>query len=965
MPYPTEWNISTEAEVDFSEEENLDVVEVDSLFYSDEGSTPTPNIELSEEGDNDTQMELDVVAEAVFDKQNRKIGEIDYKDEQMQTKVNLLKGEKYSLEHKTVVTKSVKIEPAEHVDLQKVDGEGGGEAMDISDDSGNFEELDENGAEVLGIEKDLHDIEAQEVKALKREPDSGISQSSFDDIERKRERLAKLKADLKSPPTLHSAKFDLKDGPVVACEMENDKNLSPFGPLSFYPVEYELQAGFSDFGARYRHKGVSLTDEEISPKNKKKIDSEQSGNAKFMYFGGTPPPFKSHEFTTAMPPGLSRGLPSPPLTEVGSDDTKREEIGIGSNVSPLWDSEPMNKQANIEDGQNAEDYMFGEKPPWYKEAGARRRRYGSVGKTKTTRFQQDVAGEFAATSQALQKWPPLMGVEAEKTGETKGIKWPGVDSPPKFSGFDEPAVVNMFSLISPQKGFRKMASLLGQGPSKPSDIPSAQNLFGYANSNDPQKGPNREKDKHIRDHVTSHTFVGHNVNSTTTTESTEHYWEAIALLRPAREKILAFEAPFDLVRLLKHVRLLYPVNPLTPDGRYDHLSFRLIRVDVSDRNNPSGFDEIASLSEAHLDGGRLQERYENEIIPRLLSLTETDRVWVTRLWVQDGRDTSNFFKLDLVFPLPQGASLGTTEYFSAQYDTTPDPPGCIRTEFEAAVLALMGGDVVDIANVQVDRYKKEWLVWTSRMDDATFLRTFLWKIDDPTINIYPPNWHPHQSFEQAEEEREARERRREREVQDGRHMLDLGSRIENPTNSQIMQDFNDAARRDQANQNQDPDIRDQLNTPQMGEQARQVGQLIIELGRQRQTLERVQRTFETANTQTAERIALLNTQNQALRSAARCHLPLGARTCNQDVFGDFQGNLYAMMLSHWRRYHLPQERRCQLHILCHANLDMLNDDELEDHREMHQIEGHAIQEGIQPTNFGGINNGMLVIRITS
>ena len=52
----------------------------------------------------------------------------------------------------------------------------------------------------------------------------------------------------------------------------------------------------------------------------------------------------------------------------------------------------------------------------------------------------------------------------------------------------------------------------------------------------------------------------------------------------------------------------------------------------------------------------------------------------------------------------------------------------------------MGREAIDEANVQVDRYKKEWLDWTSRMDDASFIRNFLWRIDDPTINVYPKNW---------------------------------------------------------------------------------------------------------------------------------------------------------------------------------------------------------------------------------
>ena len=52
----------------------------------------------------------------------------------------------------------------------------------------------------------------------------------------------------------------------------------------------------------------------------------------------------------------------------------------------------------------------------------------------------------------------------------------------------------------------------------------------------------------------------------------------------------------------------------------------------------------------------------------------------------------------------------------------------------------MGRELTNDADVQVDRYKREWLEWSSRMNDQTFLRDLIWKIDDPTINVYPKNW---------------------------------------------------------------------------------------------------------------------------------------------------------------------------------------------------------------------------------
>ena len=125
-----------------------------------------------------------------------------------------------------------------------------------------------------------------------------------------------------------------------------------------------------------------------------------------------------------------------------------------------------------------------------------------------------------------------------------------------------------------------------------------------------------------------------NVVSTIKTQANPQSRNAVTLVRPARDKIVLFDQPFELERLLEHVRLLYPVHPMTPEGRYDHLSFRLIRVDVSDPDTPTGFEQIASVSDAYRDGGPLRDHYQNEIMPRLMAITDDEQVWVIRTFVR-------------------------------------------------------------------------------------------------------------------------------------------------------------------------------------------------------------------------------------------------------------------------------------------------------------------------------------------
>ena len=71
-----------------------------------------------------------------------------------------------------------------------------------------------------------------------------------------------------------------------------------------------------------------------------------------------------------------------------------------------------------------------------------------------------------------------------------------------------------------------------------------------------------------------------------------------------------------------------------------------------------------------------------------------------------------------------------------------DPELWFRAAFEREVRELLGGDAGNPTHckVQVDRFKGEWLEYRADMTANQFLEEFLWKIDDPLINIYPFDW---------------------------------------------------------------------------------------------------------------------------------------------------------------------------------------------------------------------------------
>ena len=524
MPNPVDCANAAEEEVDYGGEEDLDTVEDDGLFFPREGPTHEPDFDSSTgKSEDDVSMGNNDVAERSLSskmskpwpfKRDKKTAEVDDEDKEELLKEILTKGPKCFEEHKVVNAKIVKTEVAIHVVSKANDGEGGEEAMDISDDSGHFEELDENGAEILGIEKDLQDIEAQEDKAKNSKADSDRAEKA----------LATLNAELRGPLIHHGAKFDPNDGPVVPCEMEFARNLSPFGPVDFYPDEHKLQAEFSNHtDAKHQSKRLFNVDEEISPKSREKFDFKQSETAKLETGRKTLP--------ATMPPQYLGALPSPPLTDIGNE-TRRNAIGASSHVLPHSSPQPIDKQVNSEVAKDNTGYLFGAKSPWYRERTEAEYLFGGKPPWYRERVQlpllenskgsnavalsnpseRDVLSEAGAPdlrewnpsakeSTAASSWPSWMTPKEIKDLENGGINGLSIASLQKLWEMNAPIHVNLVSL--PQGGFAILASSMqGQGPSKAQGL--SQFAFGYETSDNLPKQLNTEKDKDIRDHVTSH-----------------------------------------------------------------------------------------------------------------------------------------------------------------------------------------------------------------------------------------------------------------------------------------------------------------------------------------------------------------------------------------------------------------------------------------------------------------------------
>ena len=518
MPNPNDWTNALDEELDYSEDEDLDIVEDDGLF-SAEGLMQAPDFDSpSEKGQNDvstgenddSEVHLSPKAsQPLFGKKDKKTGESDNADEEELLQEMLTKGVKYFEEHKVLDAKITKTEVAIHVKSKTNDGEGGDEAMDMSDDSGHFEELDENGVEILGIEKDLQDIEAQEDNVQENETDS----------DRAAKALATFKKELRSPPIHHGAKFDPKDGPVVSCEMEFDRNLSPFGHVNFYPNKDELQAEFSDHAeARFRNKRVSSSDEEISPKNRKKFDLQRFGTANLKGLGTTPP-LKSHELPTDMPSPFPGSLPSPPPTDVDSD-TRRNAIGASPYVPPPSGPESINKQPSCEAAKDATGHLFDEKPPWSKERESfplSKETQDSNARSQLNHdkenspFKPGAPGfhgwdQSAKTTKATSSWPPGMTAKEIKSLETKGTDGLSIASFQKGWGTNVPTRVNMLSTL--QGGVLTAASgMPGHDPSKGLGTGSGQSIFEDETADDPTEQLATETDKDTRNHVITYRVI--------------------------------------------------------------------------------------------------------------------------------------------------------------------------------------------------------------------------------------------------------------------------------------------------------------------------------------------------------------------------------------------------------------------------------------------------------------------------
>jgi len=98
--------------------------------------------------------------------------------------------------------------------------------------------------------------------------------------------------------------------------------------------------------------------------------------------------------------------------------------------------------------------------------------------------------------------------------------------------------------------------------------------------------------------------------------------------------------------------------------------------------------------------------------------------------MQDGRDTRN--RTPWLIPRLDSGNISSLEgYLENGFEL---PVGFMRK-----VRELLGKDTED-AHIEVDRYKREWLLWERKMGLTQFYTNILWKIDHPVINVYPRNW---------------------------------------------------------------------------------------------------------------------------------------------------------------------------------------------------------------------------------
>ncbi|MCJ1477957.1 hypothetical protein MMC13_006632 [Lambiella insularis] len=483
-----------------------------------------------------------------------------------------------------------------------------------------------------------------------------------------------------------------------------------------------------------------------------------------------------------------------------------------------------------------------------------------------------------------------------------------------------------------------------------------ENRFGYHSSEDP-KAPNPAADAFIRQEIISRVFpvpaeTGEKMQKQS---QSKEKGQDIILTRPARKKSNPLKKPITLRKLVGCVRDLYPIRSVTPDGRYDHLTFRLYALNVNEKEDArKKITLVGQISDKHVDMPENVLHYETQIQPLLDGAHENQEFYVirtfNRLWVQDGRDTSRFFTLDLVIRLPDliddeaSTSPQEARYFYAQYDTEPTPPGFIQAELDEGIRKLLqtpNEPEVKLANVQVDRHKREWFQWDTKMFPEFFLENFLWKIDDPTINVYPYGWRPTHSFERAEELREKRLKGEPEMEQDdssqasspelpaaeevGQGAYTANSPPPPEAQAQAQQQARLPERHDLEQWREELGVRQQsMNTKmrQLEEREALLNVTLTELQQQRgaltQTLQYLNRQHDSADKTQA-----------ALRAATTCD------ECGEVVTEKSGEHLSRTIQEHFLVRHVLQGDVCKLHPDCRSILGVLDEEARAAHKRMH------------------------------
>ncbi|MCJ1247426.1 hypothetical protein MMC30_004640 [Trapelia coarctata] len=235
---------------------------------------------------------------------------------------------------------------------------------------------------------------------------------------------------------------------------------------------------------------------------------------------------------------------------------------------------------------------------------------------------------------------------------------------------------------------------------------------------------------------------------------------SIWLVREARRVSARFKRPYTLRAFRANVERLYPINSLMPIDE-NHLSFQVAIMFRNDRLTYDKNPEPKILQNYQLlriiRDDETEASFTKFVLPRLQQFEahpdpEFRHLKVVRIFdrlnLQDGRNTDRRTTMDLSFLETMDNGRIVKHYGQIRLGNH-----WLQDQFRRAIRRLIGDDAT-AAMVKMHRFPEDALPWRDDLDSFEFLTKFFWKIDHPIINVYPVDWRPTLTFEEAENLRE-------------------------------------------------------------------------------------------------------------------------------------------------------------------------------------------------------------------